>query len=245
MNLQMNKIRINKYLSMKGVCSRRSADAMILAGEILLNGEIAKPGDKVGSSDVLTVNGRSMAVEMTADEKKVVVAYNKPVGIVCSLVNQGKEKNNIIDAISYPLRIYPMGRLDKDSQGLILLTNDGDLNDFVIRSGDVHEKEYIVTVEGKITESFIKEMSDGVKILLKDDREYVTKPCKVKRLSANSFSIILTEGKNRQIRRMCKALGYDVKKLERIRVMHIELGNLKPGQYRELSEAEIRGFGKV
>lgn len=241
----MDEIRINKYLSASGICSRRKADELIEKGEILINGQIPKPGDKVVHGDLIQVMGRKITVGAENSAAKIVLAYNKPVGVVCSLVNQGKEDNNIVAAINYPVRVYPMGRLDKDSQGLILLTNDGELNDFVIRSANAHEKEYEVWVNDKISESFLSEMSSGVKIILKDDREYMTKPCKVYKIDSNKFGIVLTEGKNRQIRRMCGALGYEVIKLKRIRVMHIELGNLKTGEYRELSEKEIQGFWEV
>lgn len=240
---RMEKVRINKYLSEQGICSRRAADKMIEEGRILINSHIAQPGEKVSAADDIIVDGERLAAG-TADEK-VVLAYNKPVGVVCSMVDQSKANNSIADVIAYPKRVYPCGRLDKDSEGLILLTNDGELNDHIIRAGKGHEKEYEVIVDERITEEFLEKMSAGVDIVLKDERRYHTKACTVYPISEQSFGIVLTEGKNRQIRRMCESLGYTVMKLKRIRVMSIELGDLKIGSYRELKPQEIDSLRRL
>lgn len=226
----LEKIRINKYLAKAGICSRRQADAMIAEGRVLVNGLIPNAGDTVCDEDIIEVDGTRLSA---ADKpKRVVLAYNKPVGIVCSMVNQGKEKNSIADAIDYKDRVFPIGRLDKDSEGLILLTNDGAYADEVMRANNGHEKEYIVRVNKTLEDAFFQAMSTGVTITFKDETQYRTKPCKVRKISNVEFAIILTEGKNRQIRRMCSALGYDVVSLKRIRIMDILLGDLKTGEYR-------------
>jgi len=240
----MSGIRINKFLASSGVCSRRAADALIEAGCVLVNGRIADTGLRLSEGDEVKIASpdifRSLVVGNAENTpERVVLAYNKPVGIICSAANQGQENNSIIDAIGYPERIYPVGRLDKDSEGLILLTNDGELNDHIIRAANEHEKEYEVTVDRKVDSQFIEKMSAGVEIELKDGRRYFTRECRVKRTGENAFSIILTEGKNRQIRRMCEALGYSVLKLKRVRVMSILLGNLETGRYRLLTDREI------
>ncbi len=219
-------MRINKYLSSMGVCSRREADKALVNGDITINGNVATLGDQVEDGDVVTYMGR--VVEDKPDF--VLIAYNKPVGVVCST----KEKDNIIDAINYPVRIYPIGRLDKDSEGLILLTNQGEFHNLISHARYEHEKEYEVIVDKTITSDFIENMRNGVRILDK-----VTKPCKVKKTSKNSFNIILTEGINRQIRRMCDALGYRVRSLKRVRVMNITLGDLKPGEYKDIKGDEL------
>ena len=219
-------IRINKYLSEAGYCSRRQADKLVDSGMVKVNGHTAVQGEKVVYPDEVIVNGELV----TADEKPVVLAYNKPGGIVCSTT----ERDNIIDHINYPVRIYPVGRLDKNSEGLILLTNQGDIMDAVLRAANYHEKEYIVKVNKDITYDFIKQMEKGVPIL-----DTVTRPCKVHQINDRTFTIIITQGLNRQIRRMCEYFDYRVVSLRRVRIMDIKLGRLKTGEYREFSENEI------
>ena len=221
-------MRLNKYLSDAGVCSRREADRLTEAGEITVNGKRAETGMQVESGDVVVVKGKTVVPE----EKKVYLAFNKPRGIVCTA--EKREKNNVIDYLSYPVRIYPVGRLDKDSEGLLLMTNDGAIVNGIMRARNRHEKEYKVTVDKEITEQFIKKMSEGVPIL-----DTVTRPCTVKKIGKYTFSIILTQGLNRQIRRMCAAFGYEVKDLVRIRIMNIRLGSLKEGAYRKLTDEEL------
>jgi pseudouridine synthase len=219
-------MRINKYLSLKGVCSRREADRALEKGEILINGRVAVLGDQVEDGD--KVEFRGVLVDDTPPF--VLIAYNKPIGVVCST----KEKDNVIDVINYPERIYPIGRLDKDSEGLLLLTNQGELHNQISHARYGHEKEYEVVVDKTITSDFVNHMRSGVRIL-----DTVTKPCEVHKTSRNSFNIILTEGLNRQIRRMCEELGYRVRSLKRIRVMNIELGSLKVGEYRDVTKEEL------
>ena len=225
------KTRINKYLSAAGVCSRREADRLIEAGKITVNGQTAVTGMTVSEEDDILINGKPVQKE----DRPVLLAYNKPRGVVCTSAKD--EPDNIVDRINYPVRIYPVGRLDKDSEGLILLTNQGDLMDKLLRSRNLHEKEYIVTVNKPVSAAFIKKMSEGVPIL-----DTVTRPCRVKKLSACEFSIILTQGLNRQIRRMCEALDYRVRKLVRVRVANIVLGELPIGQYREIRGAELESL---
>ncbi len=232
------KIRINKYLASLGICSRRGADELISQGRVKVNGAIPGAGDSVDDSDVIEVDGKVLSVS-ELERDTVVLAYNKPAGIVCSTVDQGREKNNIVDAVGYHKRVFPIGRLDKDSDGLIFLTNDGALAETVMKAGNGHEKEYQVTVASTVTDEFVDKMSKGVQITFEDGSTYTTKQCRVWRESKDTFSIILTEGKNRQIRRMCAALGYDVVRLKRVRIMQILLGDIQPGTYRELSADEI------
>lgn len=222
--------RINKYLSAAGVCSRREADRMIQEGRITINGIVAEMGSKISSEDEVCVDGKCV----NADEKEVLLAVNKPVGIVCTTTDK-QGRNNIVDFINYPKRIYPVGRLDKDSEGLILMTNNGEIMDRILRSVNGHEKEYIVTVNKKIDSEFIRKMSGGIYL---EELERTTNKCLVEKLSSQSFRIILTQGLNRQIRRMCAACGYKVMKLKRIRIMNIELGDLKTGEYRNVTKAE-------
>ena len=222
------QIRINKYLSEAGVCSRRQADRMMEEGRILVDGKPAVPGQKVDGDQEITLDGRPVR----AQDKKVVLAYNKPIGIVCTA--EKREKDNIIDAISYPIRIYPVGRLDKDSEGLILLTNDGDLMNEILKAANRHEKEYIVRVNRPVTNHFLKEMSRGV-----DIGDAVTAPCRLEKIGLKSFRIILTQGLNRQIRRMCQTLDYRVTGLRRVRVMNVKIGDLPLGEYREIQGEEL------
>lgn len=229
--------RLNKYLSDAGVCSRRAADAAIEAGQVMVNGEIAVMGMKVTSEDEVLFNGRPVS---NKSKKEILIAYNKPAGIVCTA--EKREKNNIIDHLNYPERIYPIGRLDKDSTGLILLTNQGDLVNKIMRAVNAHEKEYVVTVDKEITADFIKKMSGGVYL---DELKATTRKCQIKKLGPNKFNIILTQGLNRQIRRMCQALGYHVRTLKRVRIMNINLGELKEDTYRDITPTELKKLNKM
>ena len=224
-------VRINKFLSEAGVCSRREADRKIEAGEVTIDGRIAVSGDKVAPGQRVLVNGK----EIKKEEEMILLAMNKPVGIVCTAGK--REKNNIIDYLDYPKRVYPIGRLDKDSEGLILLTNNGDIVNKMMRAGNMHEKEYIVTVNKPISDSFIRGMAGGVPLV---ELGVTTRKCHVKKLSNRTFKIILTQGLNRQIRRMCEYFGYRVEKLVRVRIMNIELGELKTGEYREVTKEEYK-----
>lgn len=232
-----DSIRLNKFLSDAGVCSRRAADRAIEAGQVLVNGKPAEMGMKVSSSDEVIFEGKAVS---NANKKPVLIAYNKPVGIVCTA--EKREKNNIVDHINYPERIYPIGRLDKDSNGLILLTNQGDLVNKIMRAVNAHEKEYIVTVDKEITGDFIRRMSEGVYL---DELEVTTRKCKVKKLDATTFNIVLTQGLNRQIRRMCQMLGYRVRTLKRVRIMNISLGDLKEDTYRDVTSLELKELNKM
>jgi 23S rRNA pseudouridine2604 synthase len=220
-------MRINKYISEAGKASRRGADKLITEGRVTINGRVAKIGDQVNPGDDVLVSGAPVRVA----RNNVYIALNKPVGIT-STTEKGV-KGNIVDLVNHPLRIFNIGRLDKDSDGLILLTNDGDIVNEILRAENQHEKEYIVTVDRPISEDFLKQMSEGVKIL-----GTKTLPCKVEQLSKYVFQITLTQGLNRQIRRMCEALGYEVYRLQRTRIMNIQLGNLPVGQWRDLSKKE-------
>ncbi|MFK2826591.1 23S rRNA pseudouridine(2604) synthase RluF [Bacillus sp. B190/17] len=220
-------MRINKYISEAGKASRRGADKLITDGRVTINGKRATIGSQVEAGDDVRVDGNPIRVA----RNHVYIALNKPVGIT-STTEKGV-KGNIVDLVNHPLRIFNIGRLDKDSEGLILLTNDGDIVNKILRSENKHEKEYIVSVDKPITPEFLKKMSEGVKIL-----GTKTLPCEIVQLSKFDFQIILTQGLNRQIRRMCAELGYDVYRLQRIRIMNIHLGNLPPGQWRDLSKKE-------
>lgn len=220
-------MRINKYISEAGKASRRGADKLIAEGRVFINGKRATIGSQVEPGDDVLVDGNPVRVA----RNNVYIALNKPVGIT-STTEKGV-KGNIVDLVNHPLRVYNIGRLDKDSEGLILLTNDGDIVNEILRSENRHEKEYIVSVDKPITPEFLKKMSEGVKIL-----GTKTLPCEVEQISKFDFRIILTQGLNRQIRRMCAELGYEVYRLQRIRIMNIHLGNLPPGQWRDLSKKE-------
>ncbi len=221
-------MRLNKYISETGVCSRREADKWILAGRVTLNGHPAELGTRVADGDEVRIDGAPIG----AKKRQVYIALNKPVGITCT--TEADVEGNIIDLVGYPERIFPIGRLDKDSEGLILLTNDGDIVNEILRSENNHEKEYIVTVDRAITDLSLKMMAGGVKIMGE-----LTKPCRVSRIDRRSFRMILTQGLNRQIRRMCSALGYKAERLQRVRIMHVHLGSLGSGKWRHLSEQEI------
>ncbi|MDD6101816.1 MAG: pseudouridine synthase [Clostridiales bacterium] len=228
----VENIRINKYLSESGYCSRRKADELVAGGHVKINGIVCEIGARVFPEDFVEVDGR----EISSNDRRVVIAYNKPIGIECT--SDVSNKDNIIKAVNYPSRVFTVGRLDKNSCGLILLTNDGDLANNISKAGQGHEKEYIVKVDKKITEDFIFKMSDGVPVLDK-----ITAKCTVKKINDYTFSIILIQGLNRQIRRMCEYLGYKVTFLKRIRIMNIKLGDIQIGKYRELTPQEIRGIG--
>lgn len=227
-------IRINKFLSDAGVCSRREADRALAAGQIRIGERVAVLGDRVQSGDAVYYKGRQVRKE----EERILIAFHKPRGIVCT--TSKKEGTNIVDYIGYPKRIYPIGRLDKDSTGLILLTNDGGIVNKMMRSGNRHEKEYVVTVNRDITQDMIMQLSNGVGIL-----DTVTRPCKVWQTGTREFHIVLTQGLNRQIRRMCETLGYRVKTLKRLRIMNIYLGNLKEGTYRDVTEEEWKELKRL
>lgn len=235
--MDTQRIRLNKYLANLGICSRRKADELIAANRVLVNGNLPNAGDAVCDLDSITIDGKNIS---TSKPETVILAYNKPVGIVCSTVDQGNEHNNIIDAVNYPTRIFPVGRLDKDSEGLILLTNDGNLSNKLMKASNHYEKEYIVTVDCKINQKFLHSMQDGVTIELKDGSKYKTRNCITKYIDENSFSIILTEGKNRQIRRMCEALGANVISLKRVRISNILLNEIPTGEYIKISIDDIK-----
>ena len=222
--------RINKYLSAVGYCSRRVADRLIAEGKVTINGKVTEMGTKVEEGNKVEVEG--IRLEKLTKQKKIYLAFNKPVGIVCT-TDIRIEPDNIIDFIKYPTRIFPIGRLDKPSEGLIFLTNDGDIVNKILRSRNNHEKEYIVSVNRPINKDFIRRMSNGVKIL-----DTITKHCVVKKLGPKKFKIILTQGLNRQIRRMCESLGYKVKSLKRVRIMNIKL-DVPEGKYREFTKEEL------
>lgn len=224
--------RLNKYLSEAGYCSRREADKLIDAGRVTINGIVPEMGTKVGEKDVVAVDG-----EVVKNNKNqfVYLAFNKPVGIVCT-TDTRVEKDNIIDFINYPKRIFPIGRLDKPSEGLIFLTDDGDIVNKILRASNNHEKEYIVTVDKPISQTFINRMSNGIYL---EELGKTTKKCKVKKLDSHTFNIILTQGLNRQIRRMCTYLGYEVQTLKRVRIMNIKL-DVPVGSYREFTKEEIK-----
>tara|TARA_A100001015_G_scaffold31949_1_gene35516 strand:- start:1802 stop:2536 length:735 start_codon:yes stop_codon:yes gene_type:complete len=235
MNDQQQGVRLNKYLSEIGHCSRRSADKLIDAGRIQVNGQKVVIGQKVSRSDRIEIDG--VLVE-NLQERNVYLAFNKPVGIVCT-TDTRVEKDNIIDYINYPSRIFPIGRLDKPSEGLILLTNDGDIVNKILRARNKHEKEYIVTVNKPVTAEFIERMANGVPIL-----DTMTRKCEVEQIHKKQFRIVLTQGLNRQIRRMCEYLDYRVVKLKRIRIMNIEL-NLGVGKYRDLTKKELSELNRL
>ncbi|MBK7571065.1 MAG: 23S rRNA pseudouridine(2604) synthase RluF [Bacteroidetes bacterium] len=226
--------RLNKFLSELGFCSRREADRMIEQGRVLVNGAIPELGTKVTTDDVITVDGKPL----NAKPKLVYLAFNKPVGITCT--TDTNIKDNIVDYIQYPSRIFPIGRLDKPSEGLIFLTNDGDIVNKILRAGNNHEKEYVVTVDRPISADFIRLMSDGIPIL-----DTVTKKCFVKMESKFVFRIILTQGLNRQIRRMCEALNYEVTKLKRVRIMNVSLDGIKIGEWRYLTTEEMNTINEM
>jgi 23S rRNA pseudouridine2604 synthase len=230
-----SSVRINKYLSEVGFCSRRKADELIEEGKVTINGKVPEKGTKISADDEVRVNGRLIS---EPKEQPVYLAFNKPIGIVCT-TDTKREKNNIIDYIKYPKRIFPIGRLDKPSEGLILLTSDGDIVNKVLRARNNHEKEYIVTVNKPLTKEFVRRMGDGVPVL-----DTVSRKCFVEQTDRTTFRIILTQGLNRQIRRMCEYLGYEVVALKRIRIMNINL-DIPFGKWRHLTDAELAELNKL
>ncbi len=229
--------RINKYLSEVGYCSRREADKLIEAGRVTINGTVPEMGTKIAPGDVVHVDGEEIKNEK---QSFVYIAFNKPIGIVCT-TDTSVEKDNIIDFINYPKRIFPIGRLDKPSEGLILLTDDGDIVNKILRASNNHEKEYIVTVDKPISQTFIERMAGGIPLT---ELNQVTKKCKVEKLSTYQFRIILTQGLNRQIRRMCEYLNYEVQTLKRVRIMNIKM-DTTVGQYRELTKEELSELNRL
>ena len=221
-------VRLNKYLSEAGVCSRREADRLIESGKVTVDGVRAQTGMRVTPGQTVKV-GRKV---VSKQDEMIVLAVNKPRGIVCT--EERRERNSIVRFLNYPVRVTYVGRLDKDSRGLLLMTNNGDIINKMMRAANYHEKEYKVTVDQEITSEFIRQMSSGVPIL-----DTVTRPCRVEKIGKYTFSIILTQGLNRQIRRMCEALGYQVKDLVRVRVMNIRLGSLREGEYRKVTDEEL------
>lgn len=243
----MEEIRLNKYLSEQGICSRREADRLIEAGKVTIDGRAAQMGEKVTGKEKIICNGKG--VGSAAGEKKVkpvLLAVNKPQGIVCTTSDKDRAPN-VVDLIQYPTRVYPVGRLDKDSEGLLLMTNQGDLANQIMHAGSLHEKEYQVTVDHKFNAEFVKKMQEGVEL---KELKVTTRPCQVEATGPNSFRIVLTQGLNRQIRRMCEELGYRVVSLKRIRIMNIQLGKLKTGDFRRVTpkeweelERQVRAMG--
>ncbi len=231
----MQLTRINKYLSEAGYCSRREADKLIDQGRVTINGEIPEMGTKISQDDIVRVDGKPISKK---EDDHVYIAFNKPVGIVCT-TDAGVEKDNIIDYINYPKRIFPIGRLDKASEGLIFLTNDGDIVNKILRARNNHEKEYVVTVNKPISSTFIDRMSMGIPIL-----DTVTKKCEVEKLGNYDFRIVLTQGLNRQIRRMCESLGYEVTSLKRVRIMNVSL-DVPVGEWRDLTKEELQTINEM
>lgn len=228
MNTGKDGVRLNKFISDTGICSRREADRLIEEGAVKVNGRLADMGMRVGAGDSVSVRGRLLKAKPAA----VYLAFNKPVGVTCT--TDRNEPANIVDAVRYPGRIFPVGRLDKDSEGLILLTNDGDAVNKILRAGNAHEKEYVVTLDRPFSGDLVNKLAGGVPIL-----GTVTRSCQVRQIGADTFNIILTQGLNRQIRRMAEHFGFNVTRLKRVRIMHIPLGNLRPGEWRQLKEAEV------
>jgi len=229
--------RLNKYLSEAGYCSRRAADKLIDEGRVTINDVVPEMGTKVIPGDEVKVDGKTI---LNDAKKRTYIAFNKPIGIVCT-TDTGVEKNNIIDYINYPTRIFPIGRLDKDSEGLILLTDDGDIVNKILRASNNHEKEYIVTVDKPISQTFVQRMSAGIPL---EELGKTTKSCSVEKLSAFEFKIILTQGLNRQIRRMCEYLNYEVQSLKRTRIMNI-LQKCEVGTYRDLTDEELNTLNET
>lgn len=221
-------MRINRFIAESGICSRREADRLVETGRVTINGRAAEPGSQVQDGDEVRMDGKPVRSKPEA----VYIALNKPEGITCT--TDERDPDNIIDFLDYPERVFPIGRLDKDSRGLILLTNDGSIVNQILRAENHHEKEYVVTVNRPVTLDFLRSMANGVPIL-----DTMTRPCKTVRISDDTFRITLTQGLNRQIRRMCEVFGYDVRSLERVRIMNIALGGLKTGTWRYLTKKEL------
>ncbi|MDY0779728.1 23S rRNA pseudouridine(2604) synthase RluF [Tenacibaculum sp. IB213877] len=233
-NNNQNSVNLNKYISSTGICSRREAEKLIIEGRVTINNMPTELGNRVFEGDIVKIDGKPLKEK----PKTLYIALNKPVGIVCT--TDSKERKNIVKFVGHPQRLFPIGRLDKPSEGLIFLTNDGDIVNKILRAGNNHEKEYIVSVNKPIDERFIQRMSNGIPIL-----GTVTKKCKVEKINDKTFKIILVQGLNRQIRRMCEYLGYEVKKLKRTRIMNVSLGSLKVGEWRELSSKEMNEINRL
>ncbi len=234
MKANENSININKYISSTGICSRRDAEKLITSGRVVINGKIAQLGNRVFEGDVVKIDKKPLQTK----PKTIYIALNKPVGIICT--TDKKERKNIVKFVGHPQRLFPIGRLDKPSEGLIFLTNDGDIVNKILRAGNNHEKEYIVTVNKPITERFLQRMRNGVPIL-----GTITKKCKIEKINNTTFKIILVQGLNRQIRRMCEYLDYKVTTLKRTRIMNVRLKGLKVGEWRELSTKELSEINKL
>ncbi len=233
-NSNQNSVNINKYISSTGICSRREAEKLIVDGRVSINGNLVKLGNRVCKGDIVKIDDKPLK----SKPKTLYIAFNKPPGIVCT--TDSKEPKNIINYINHPERLFPIGRLDKPSEGLIFLTNDGDIVNKILRAGNNHQKEYVVTVNKQITSQFVKKMANGIPIL-----GTVTKKCIVEKLNDFSFKIILTQGLNRQIRRMCEFLNYKVVTLKRTRIMNVNLKNLKKGHWRELNDDEMKKINSM
>ncbi len=233
----MEPTRINKYIAECGIASRRDADKLILAGKVLINGKAASPGDKITDADEIIVNGKPL----TGKNDKIVLAYYKPIGVTCTEKDRFAEKK-ITDVINYPVRVTYAGRLDKDSEGLILLSNDGDLINKLMKGSNQHEKEYLVKINKEVTDDFVKKMSEGMYL---KEIDITTRPCKVEKIGKYSFKIILTQGVNRQIRRMCKSLNCYVTHLKRVRVANIELAGMKIGELRKIEGKELQALYNI
>lgn len=235
MTKEAAEIRLNKFLSESGYCSRREADRLIEAGKVKVDGIVAFMGMKIKAGQQVEAEGTIVS----GKDRPVILLVNKPRGIVCTTSDRDRAEN-IVEFLDYPIRVYPVGRLDKESEGLILMTNQGELVNQILKGRYGHEKEYLVTVDRELTEQFLSNMQKGVKIL-----DTVTKPCVVERIGDKAFRIILTQGLNRQIRRMCEALGYRVRSLKRVRIMNLKLGNLKTGEYREITKNEMKELQRI
>lgn len=234
--------RINKWLSRMGICSRREADRLLQEGKIQIDGRVAQMGERVRPGQQVVCDGRMVGgPEGTAEPEPVLLAVNKPRGIVCTTSDRDRAEN-IVEFLNYPQRVYPVGRLDKDSEGLLLMTNQGSLVNKIMRGGNAHEKEYIVTVDGPVTQEFVRRMASGVRL---EELDVLTRPCRVRRLDETRFSIVLTQGLNRQIRRMCQACGRNVIRLKRVRIMNIRLDGLKTGAFREVKGEELKKLRRL
>lgn len=233
--------RLNKWLGRMGICSRREADRLIEAGRVLVDGVTASMGQKVLPGQTVVCDGKKISSGSREEPKPVLLVVNKPRGIVCTTSNKDRAEN-IVEYLKYPERIYPVGRLDKESEGLLLMTNQGGLVNKIMRSGNAHEKEYVVTVDRPVTGQFLEQMAGGVYL---EDLDTTTRPCSVHRIDDTAFTIILTQGLNRQIRRMCQACGCRVRRLKRVRIMNINLGGLKTGEFREVTPEEYRELTRL
>lgn len=234
MDANKNSTNLNKYISSTGICSRREAEKLIVEGRVTINNQPTRLGNRVFEGDIVKIDGKLLNIK----PKTLYIALHKPIGIVCT--TDSKERKNIVKFVGHPQRLFPIGRLDKPSEGLIFLTNDGDIVNKILRAGNNHEKEYIVSVDRPITEDFMCRMRNGIPIL-----GTITKKCKVEKVNEKTFKIILVQGLNRQIRRMCDYLGYEVTKLKRIRIMNVKLDGLKVGEWRELSPNEMKEINRL